>query len=175
VIYIFKRSGLSWVQQAILSGSDGASNDGLGHSVAISGDYIIGGAFNKTVGTAFSQGQAYIFFRNANTWSQQAILTASDGTITDEFGYTVNISGDNAIITSLYKKIGANDNTGGVYIFSRNGSTWSQQAMLAPSDGAASDYFGYGLGISGNDIFIGAYNKIIGANNYQGRIYFFKN
>lgn len=174
-MYVFKRSGLSWTQQTILTGTDGAAVDDFGNSVAISGDYIICGARNKTVGTAFSQGQAYIFFRNGNTWTQQAILTASDGMISDNFGDAVNISGDNAIITSKYKKIGANDNVGGVYIFTRNGTTWSQQAMLTPSDGAASDYFGSGLGISGTDIFIGAYNKAVGANNYQGRIYFFKN
>lgn len=174
-LYVFKRSGTSWAQQAKLTASDGASSDQFGYSVSISGDYIISGAFNKAVGPSFSQGQAYIFSRNGSTWTEQAILTSSDGMITDQFGYTVSISGDYAIVSAYNKNIGGNDFVGSAYVYARNGNTWSQQAVLRPSDGVASDHFGKGVGISGSDICVGAIFKTNAANNSQGRIYFFRN
>ncbi|HLF67620.1 MAG TPA: FG-GAP repeat protein, partial [Gammaproteobacteria bacterium] len=171
--YIFFRPNTAWVQQAMLTASDGAVDDFFGHSVSISGDYAIVGAYGKTVGANSGQGKAYIFNRSGTSWAQQAMLTASDGAATDFFGWSVSISGDYAIAGGHNNKVGANAQQGKAYIFIRSGATWLQQAMLIASDGADHDHFGFNVSISGDYAIVGVPEKDIGANVNQGKAYVF--
>ncbi|MBK7093855.1 MAG: FG-GAP repeat protein [Saprospiraceae bacterium] len=171
--YIFNRSGTVWTQQAKLTASDGAANDKFGWSVSISGDYAVIGAPKDDIGSNTAQGSAYIFNRSGTVWTQQAKLTASDGAANDKFGWSVSISGDYAVIGASYDDIGGNTDQGSAYVFNRTGTTWTQQASLTASDGAANDYFGYSVSISGDYAVIGAYLDDIGSNANQGSAYVF--
>ncbi|MBK8698507.1 MAG: FG-GAP repeat protein [Saprospiraceae bacterium] len=171
-VYIFKRSGASWTQQAGLTASDGAADDLFGRSVSISGDYATVGAAGKDIGANTNQGTVYIFKRSGTSWTQQASFTASDGATDDSFGFSVSISGDFAIIGTL-KDVGSNVDQGKAYIFKRSGTSWTQQAGLTASDGAADDQFGISVSISGDYAIVGAYWKDIGSNVDQGKVYFF--
>lgn len=149
--YVFVRSGTSWTQEAQLVASDAADDDKFGTSVAISGDYIIVGAFvDDDNGSA--SGSAYVFMRTGTTWSEQAKLTASDGANGDNFGYSVSISGSYAVVGAEH------DDTeqGSAYVFERTGSTWSQMQKLTASDAATNVDFGQSVSISGSSIIIGA-------------------
>ncbi|MBK7093853.1 MAG: FG-GAP repeat protein [Saprospiraceae bacterium] len=150
--YIFNRSGTSWIEQAKLTASDGAAGDVFGHSVSISGDYAVIGADGDDVGSNTDQGSAYIFNRSGTAWTEQAKLTASDGTDTDYFGNSVSISGDYAVI-GAYNSYSTN---GSAYVFKRSGTSWTQKAKLTASDGAAGDVFGRSVSISGDYAVIGA-------------------
>ena len=86
-------------------------------------------------------------------------LTASNGTAADGFGTTMAISGSTAVVGADAK----NSLTGAVYVFTRTGSTWSQQAELTASDGVAGDYFGSAVAISGSTVVVGAYGQNSGA------------
>ena len=164
--YVFVRSGASWTQQAKLTASDAASNDYFGLSVSISGSYAIVGAYgNDDAGS--ESGSAYVFLRNGTSWSQQAKLTASDAAAGDYFGNSVFISGDQAIVGAYGD--GAND-SGSAYIYSRSGSSWSQQTKLTASDASNYDYFGKSLCLSGDLALVGAYGK----DNYTGSAYLFR-
>ncbi len=171
--YIFHRSGTTWTQQAGLTASDGAAGDYFGISVSIDGDYAIVGADEKYVGVNSHQGKAYIFHRSGTTWTQQAGLTASDGAAYDYFGVSVSIDDDYAIVGADYKSVGGNSYQGKAYIFHRSGTTWTQQAELISSDGAAGDYFGYSVSIDGDYAIVGAYYKSVGGNSHQGKAYIF--
>jgi hypothetical protein len=169
--YVFIRSGTSWTQQAKLTASDGAANDNFGKSVAISGDYAVIGANLDDVGANTSQGSAYVFVRSGTSWTQQAKLTASDGAANEEFGNSVSLSGNYAVIGAYGDVIGANGSQGSAYIFHRSGTTWTQQAKLTASDGASADWFGYSVAISGDYVIIGAYGDDEGTNTEQGSAY----
>jgi uncharacterized repeat protein (TIGR01451 family) len=171
--YVFTRSGTTWTQQTKLTASDGATNDNFGGSVAISGDTALIGAFLDVVGANVDQGSAYVFVRSGTTWTEQQKLTALDGAATDRFGYSVSISGDTAVIGAYWDDVGANGNQGSAYVFTRNGTTWSQQTQLTASDGAAVDQFGFSA-ISGDTILVGAYYDDVGANGDQGAAYFYQ-
>ncbi|HEX8737838.1 MAG TPA: hypothetical protein VF721_21080 [Pyrinomonadaceae bacterium] len=171
--YIFIRSGTTWSQQAQLLASDGAQNDQFGYSVAISGNTVIVGAYLNDVGANGNQGSAYIFIRSGITWSQQAQLTAADGAQDDQFGSSVAISDDTAIVGAYLDDVGANADQGSAYIFVRSGTTWSQQAQLLASDGAADDRFGVSVSISGDTVIVGAVFDDVGANAEQGSAYIF--
>ncbi len=171
--YIFYWTGTTWTEQAQLTASDGAASDHFGCSVSISGDYAIIGAEYKDISGNSNQGKAYIFYRTGTTWTEQAQLTASDGTADDNFGCSVSISGDYAIIGADFKNVSGNSNQGKAYIFHRSGTTWTEQTQLTASDGAASDHFGYSVSIDGDYAIIGAEFKNVSGNTFQGKAYIF--
>ena len=144
--YIFVRSGETWIQQAKLTASDAKRGNSFGTSVSISGNHVVIGAPNDD-DAGYASGSAYIFARNGETWAQQAKLIANDATERDQFGHSVSISGDTAIV-------GTRGNS--AYIFVRDGETWIQQAKLTASDAEARDYFGTSVSISGENAIVGA-------------------
>ena len=152
--YIFKRDGMSWVEQQKLTASDGAADDYFGSSVSICGDLAIVGAYLDDDNGSES-GSAYIFRWDGTSWGEQQKLLASDGAAVDDFGYSVSISGDYAIVGA----VGDDDNgfnSGSAYIFNWDGIGWSQQAKLVTADGAAEDCFGRSVSISGDYAIVGA-------------------
>ena len=107
------------------------------------------------------------------TWSQQAELTSSDGAAGDNFGYSVAIDGGTAVVGAYHRTVGSNSQQGAVYVFVQSGTTWTQQAELTSSDGAANDNFGSSVAVSGGTAVIGAYNRGVGSNSGQGAAYVF--
>ena len=148
--YIFYNDSISWTQQAILLAPDGSSNDGFGASVSIDGGYAVIGAEKKNIEGNHYQGKAYVFYRNGNNWYEQNELTASDGTDYDFFGSSVSIDGNYIIIGAPFKNVGGNHSQGEAYIFSNNGSTWTEQSVLTASDGSSDDEFGNSVSVSGD-------------------------
>jgi hypothetical protein len=158
--YIFTRSGTTWTQEAKIVASDDQASDYFGMDVSISndGNTAVLGAPNEDT-TASNAGSVYIFTRSGSTWSQEAKIQASDAQGSDFFGKYVRVSGDgDNIISGAYLEDEAADGAGAAYIFTRSGTTWSQEAKLTASDGAAFDYFGISVGISsdGDTAIVGA-------------------
>ena len=172
--YIFTPNDVNcgdWDQLAKLLPSDGADLDFFGGSVSISGDYaVVGAYFDDDSGT--DSGSAYIFYYDGTSWSQQDKLLASDGAAFDNFGWSVSVSGDYAVVGAAYDDDNGS-NSGSAYIFKRSGAGWSEQAKLLASDGAAGDYFGYSVSISGDYAIVGAYQDDDSGSN-SGSAYIFK-
>jgi nucleoside-specific outer membrane channel protein Tsx len=103
------------------------------------------------------------------TWTQQTELTASDGKTNDGFGTSVAVSGPLAVIGSPSHTVGSHAFQGSAYVFVQSGTTWSQQAELISSDGAANDSFGNGVSVDGGTAVIGAF----GHSSSQGSAYVF--
>ena len=103
--------------------------------------------------------------------AEQAKLTASDGVSGDRFGWSLAISsdGNTAMIGAYNDDRGIN--SGSAYVFTRSGSSWTQQAKLTASDGASGDYFGYSVAVSsdGNTAVIGAHYD----DSARGSVYIF--
>lgn len=133
---------------------DGAANDRFGATVAIANGHAVVGAFWDDDNGADS-GSAYIFHQSGADWGQQQKLVASDGAAGDQFGRTVAISGDFALIGAAQND-GNGSDAGAAYIFHYDGNTWVEQQKLVASDGAASDYFGAAVAIFGNYALIAA-------------------
>jgi hypothetical protein len=150
--YIFNRIGTNWTQEAKLEASDGVAGDGFGFTVAINDDSVIVGAWRDENIT----GAAYVFTRNGSTWTQEAKLTASDGEVNDEFGYSVSISGDVAVVGARNDEAA----TGAAYIYRRTGTSWNEEAKLMASDGEPEDLFGLSVSISGDTAVAGAAGNI---------------
>ncbi len=186
--YIFLRSGTTWSQAQKIVASDRAASDYFGFSVAISGNFAIVGAYqedeNASGGaTLAAAGSAYIFVNNAGTWSQANKIVNTDRAAGDQFGYSVSISGDYALIGANLEDedaAGANNmfSAGSAYIFKNTAGSWAQQQKIVPTDRGNSDLFGTAVAMSGTSILVGAYQEdhdATGANpfNSAGSVYFF--
>lgn len=167
-VYVFVVEGESWVQQAYVKASNTQNGDNFGISVSLSdsGDTLVVGAYSEDSNDtgvngdqanneASNSGAAYVFIRDSSNWSQQAYLKASNTDGGDGFGTAVSISGDGLTIA-----VGADDeesaatgvngdqtddstsDAGAVYVFSRTGDVWNQQAYLKSSNTEQDDNFG---------------------------------
>lgn len=154
--YIFVRNGTTWSEQAKLVAADGASGDYFGLATSLSGDTALVGAFNDDdKGT--NSGSAYVFVRSGTMWSQEAKLLAADGAAMDEFGRAVALSGNTALIGAHMHAVGAKAGQGSAYVFVRNGTTWSNEAILVNSNGATGDRFGFSVALLDNTALVGAF------------------
>ena len=179
-VYTYFKNGNLWELQQKLPTPEMPESDLFGYVLALSsdGNTALVGAPGGT-GPAETQvpGAAFVFTRSGSTWSQQALLIASDRQVSDHFGFSVALSddGNTALIGSYVDDVGSNANQGSAYVFTRSGSNWSEQAHLFSADGAAEDYFGRSVSLSadGNTALIGANMKMIGSNTRQGAAYIF--
>ncbi len=173
-VYVFKRTGANWAQQAYLKSPMPADAGLFGASVALNG---AGDAL------AVAARGVYLFNLSGGTWSQQARLQAAhteqagplgavvfsaDGTTLaasayDEGSLATGINGD-------YSKAGRALAVGAAYIFAHSANTWSQQAYVKPSNSRRNEQFGWAIALSrdGNTLAIGARIEESGATGING-------
>lgn len=165
-VYIYRNVGGTWqstYHTRLVSPVANASNR-FGNSVAISGNYIIVGENNGDTPTT-NTGNAYIYYWDGTSWTQQAQLDAgANATNGESFGYSVSIDGDTAVV-GAYTESPA----GAVYVFTRSGTTWSLQQRLLPSLATSGARFGASVKIRGNRLVIGSPYP----TSTKGRIYYF--
>jgi len=206
---VFTRTGTIWSQQAYLKPSNTGSNDNFGFSVAISGETVAVGAYAEDSATTgvngpqfdnsgTNSGAAYVFVRTGTNWNQQAYVKASNTDREDWFGVSVSLDGETLAVGAYLEassSVGVNGNAftnnapgaGAAYVFVRNGTTWSQQAYVKPSNTKTNQGFAFGFSISvhGDNLVVGAPlepGNATGINGNQtntaaaaaGAAYFFK-
>jgi hypothetical protein len=88
----------------------------------------------------------------------------------DQFGISVAIQGDIALVGAPYRDIGDNVDQGAVYVYVHSGGQWLQQGPpLSPADGSANDHFGTSIALDGDTLLVGA----PGTSGGQGSAYVF--
>jgi membrane-bound inhibitor of C-type lysozyme len=173
VVCVYTREAANWTKEQCLSEEDEAPNSDDGYGViAVSGNtLVVGAAFDVTNGVI--GGAVYVYVRDGHTWSLQQKLFASDRANFDQFGIAVDIVGDTIVVGAH----GDNDEgfqTGAVYVFRRNGTTWTEEQKLKASDAAPDTAFGVSVALSGQTVAIGAPGESSGALS-SGAVYVFVN
>ncbi len=153
--YIFVRSGTSWSEEVMLTASDASGDDQFGHSVTISGDTVVVGSLQNDLPLGAAAGSAYVFVRSGTSWNEEAMLTASDGTDFDNFGSSVNISGDRLLVGATEDDHSGLENPGSVYVFERSLGAWSEVTRLIASDPSQNADFGASVTLDGDRLTIG--------------------
>jgi hypothetical protein len=133
-----------------------ASVNLFGVSVAISGSFAIVGSRGDQIGANANQGSATILQYNGTNWVHMQKLVDATGGAGDSFGISVSISGNYAIVGAHFDDVGANDAQGSVSIFQYNGASWVLMQKITDPAGAANDFFGMGVSISGNHAIVGS-------------------
>jgi FG-GAP repeat len=164
-VYVFVCSAGAWSQEAYLKASNAASSDQFGAIVSLSadGNTLAVGAPGEDSPGAGNSGAVYVFTRSAAAWAEQAYVKASNAGADDAFGSAVRLSSDgNTLAVGAFNEGSAatgvngdqaNDaalGSGAVYVFTRSGAAWSQQAYVKASNTDAGDNFGLHLALSGD-------------------------
>jgi N-acetylneuraminic acid mutarotase len=98
-VYRYDPSSGEWIEEAKLTASDTAPADLFGGSVSVSGDLAVIGAFgDDDAGGESGSAYVYRYDPSSGDWIEEAKLTASDGAAGDNFGFSVSVSGDLAVI-----------------------------------------------------------------------------
>ena len=184
-------------EEAYVKASNTDVFDYFGSSVALSGDTLAVGTYgegssatgidnNQTDNSARKSGAVYIFTRSGSTWSRQAYIKASNPDEDDRFGKSIALSGDTLAVGAYWEDsnaAGVNaaltggsgtqadnsvSNSGAVYVFTRTGSTWSQQAYIKASNPDEDDRFGKSIALSGGTLAVGAFRENSGAAGING-------
>jgi len=193
-VYVYTRDNKGWKQQAYLKASNTAESAQFGNSLSLSADgnlLAVGSSGEASSATGINGNQSdrsmpgagavYVFARAGAAWSQQAYLKSSNTGGPDigyQFGYAVSLSSDgstlavsetsdpsNATGINGDQKNTAAPDSGAVFIFTRSGDIWTQQAYVKPWNTTAPGLlFGYSVGLNGNGDTLG-----VGAYNDEGR------
>jgi uncharacterized Zn-binding protein involved in type VI secretion len=188
-VYVYKRTGTTWAQEAYIKASNNNALDHFGRRVALDGDTLaVGARFEDSNQTTItndnstassdnsngSSGAVYVYKRTGTTWAQEAYVKASNNAASDLFGYNVALDGDTlavgAILEDSNQTTITNDNStassdnsnsasGAVYVYKRTGTTWAQVAYVKASNNDVDDNFGYEVALDGDTLAVGAYGE----------------
>ena len=171
-VYVFRRAGAAWVQEAYIKASNAEAGDNFGNAVALWGDTLAIAADQEDSGevgahpgqggaqdddTADSSGAVYVFRRSGDTWAQEAYIKASNTGAGDDFGEALALGEDTLVVGAedeSSSEVGVHGPGGGdqdddtaiesgaVYVFRRADGAWAQEAYIKASNTGAGDKFG---------------------------------
>ena len=145
---------------------DGNASDFFGWSVALDEDYALIGSYLSDENVIFS-GSAYLFDLTSGDLIQKFI--APDGAIGDQFGYSVALDGDYALIGSNFDDDNGKD-SGSAYLFDITSGDLLHK-FIAP-DGAINDFFSQSVALDGNYVLISSHHDDDNGSN-SGSAYLF--
>lgn len=150
-----------WAGEQKLAASDSAELDQFGYAVALTPDRAIVGAYGENS----YRGAAYVFVKSGSSWTEEQKLVASDGAEGDNFGWSVALNTDRAIVGAY----GENSYRGAGYVFVKIGNIWSEEQKLVATDGAELDQLSYSVSLTEDTALLGA----PGNDSYRGAAYAF--
>lgn len=189
-VFVFTRSGATWTQQAYVKASNTRPGAHFGYAVALDGDTLAVGAIDESSNatgidgdesstSAFGAGAVYVFVRTDTTWTQQAYIKASNTRADAKFGTAIALHGDTLVVGSPGESSNARGvdgdaadtsmpNAGAVYVFTRSGSTWSQQAYVKASNTTRDYHFGDAVALEYDTMVVGSFGEASSAKGVGG-------
>ncbi len=152
-VYVFRRNGAVWTEEAMLTAPDGAANHLLGTSIAISGNRIASGAPGNVVSGPI--GAVHVFEYDGATWAYHAGWTPPDSEVGDEFGWDIALEGDQLIV-GAYRHADPPAAVGAAYVYAYDGVTWVERAKLTATGATGPARFGWAVALSGDTAVVGA-------------------
>ncbi|MEX0937630.1 MAG: hypothetical protein WDZ59_07195 [Pirellulales bacterium] len=172
-VTVLSRSGDTWLPGDAILPEVPQGGASFGHALDLSGDRIIVGAPYENLSGAccIDQGAAYIFERTGGGWAQVARLTAQEPVDRENFGISVALEGNLALV-GAWENDSSGGGSGAAYLFQRNLEGWQQVAQLLPDDPAPFDQFGVSVDLDGARAIVGAWgNDDHGTNSGSAYIF----
>lgn len=172
--YVFTDSGGLWTQSAKLVAGDGTAGDRFGASVALGDGTAFAAAPYAAIDGNGNNGAVYVFTGGGTSWNETEKITPVGGTPGGLFGLATAVSGDQLLVGAPFATIGQNGAQGAAFAFGSANGTWTQEAELSASDGAANDEFGAAVAVDADAAVdaVGAFGATVGGNTAQGATYF---
>ncbi|MEM9998503.1 MAG: T9SS type A sorting domain-containing protein [Bacteroidota bacterium] len=157
-VYVFERQSGGWATTALLTDPDGRTADFFGRQVALAGDRLAVASNAVDLDGARDGGAVFIYDRApGGTWTRAAKLTASDAAEADGLGTSIAFNGPDELL------VGADDvdgpggvNTGAVYVFRFDGTTWREDQKLTNPDAERFESLGASVAAQDDRAWVGA-------------------
>lgn len=147
--------GGSWQHLQKLAPATLEQRDRFATSLAMDGDTLAVGAPGEIGTFQFGPGKVYVYRETSpGQWTEDALLTSSDGAIGDRFGFSVAVDGDWMILGAPNQDEGGGD-AGAAYVFRRTGGVWNEVQKILRPTGASGRGFGTSVAIDGDRACIG--------------------
>ncbi len=161
VVYIFEYDGQDWSFSAAFSGPDTDADDRFGHAVDADDDHVLVGAPGHQ-----GAGSAYVFRNDAGSgWLFEAKVQSSDLAASDDFGHSVALDDDGALVGAPLHNADGLGNSGAAYVFRSDNGLWSQESKLTAPTPAGNDEFGRAVSLVADLAVAGApENDVRGSN-----------
>ncbi len=127
-VYVFRYNGNTWVEEDILTPSDGEIGD-FGFAVDVEGDLAVVGASGRA-GTVGGEGGAYVYRFNGVDWVEEDLLLGSDLSLQSFFGNDVAIDGNRMLVSAFNADDSTSNQAGKLYVFDYDGAQWQESAVL---------------------------------------------
>ena len=170
-VYVFEKSGASYLQKAKLHSDYPVAGDKLGGTVAKYGSIIAAGAPMGYVSAGNYSGFVCIFLKTAGVWNyKEKLTTPVDQHLEVSFGISISLSGDYLIIGACNENVGDIVKAGAAYKYLFNGAKFVLQKRITDPNANFQNGFGVTVSTDGSNLIIGS----CGYNNYQGKVNFGK-
>jgi hypothetical protein len=169
-VWVFTRTNGTWIQEGnklVGAGSSTDARQGYAVSLSADGNTLLVGGYNDNGGV----GAAWVFAKNNGAWVQQGaklVGTGAIGNASQGFSVSLNADGNTALIGGYLDSIGK----GAAWVFTRTGTTWSQQGnklVCTGFVGIPSLGRSVSLSADGNIAMVGGY----GDNSNSGAAWYF--
>lgn len=156
-VYIYRRDGGIWMQEAKLNSSNYPEHEGFGFPVALDGDVMVAGAYG---GIGVGVNRAYIFRRTGSVWAEEALLVPDDPQFQHCFGCSIAVDDDLAAVGTPWDDDACESDpgclSGAVYVFRFLNGQWTQESKLVASDAGENLRFGTSVAVYGTEVFVGS-------------------
>ncbi len=172
-VEIWKRVGSEWVFSQKLTAPDAEAEDELGTAVALDGNILLASAVYRDDGAEQNAGAVYVFTRATlnDPFAYDRTITAPDGAAGDQFGISIVLEGEVAVIGAPYADVN-NADDGKAYLYSTN--TWSLSQTFdstTKNPTVGNGLFGISLHLSDTQLFVGAVAEISSGINASGAVH----
>ena len=163
--YVYEYEGSQWVEKQKLVADEEEAPRMFGSRIALSGNRILIGARSDNAG----RGAVYVAEKGGDSWSIVDKITAQDGNPGDNFGVSISLQGDQALIGSFKSTVNGIE-SGAAYLYEYQSGSWTQQEKWSPENGVNGDEFGASVRLKGDFALVGANKR----NESMGALYVYK-
>ncbi len=166
-VYVFERSGNTWIQRYYVKAINTKQGDQYGYSVAIDGDrFVVGAPFEDSWVVEYpyfshmdyiDSGMIYVYKKQNAQWQFEQIIKTQIPDEYDNFGSSVAIDGTTIVAGAYNEGDTSCAGCGAAYVFERVGDNWTETAKLTATSRDVNDNFGYDVAISNQTIVVGTY------------------
>ncbi|MDR3620672.1 MAG: Ig-like domain repeat protein [Paludisphaera borealis] len=170
-VSVYEKSEAGWTLVTTLTAALGSD---IGRKVALNGDGSVLLAEGASLVDGFVRA-VHVYNKSGSAWTQTAELIDPAQVLGSSFGQWVALSPDGAtaVVGAPSANVSGVLSQGAAYVFTLQGSTWTQTAELTASDGGTGDNFGYQIAVRGRTIVVAAPRVTIGSHRGQGAVYVF--
>ena len=159
-VYVYVYEDDKWIEKQKLIAHDATHGDHFGQNLKVSGNIAVIGAYgddNSEPDNVYcNSGSVYIFNFDGVQWIEQAKLQLPEGACLSQFGWDVDIFGDELIVGAPDGHWDTTNGSGNAYLYAFNGLRWIQKAKLTLHDVKYGDHFGWSVAVSDEYALIGS-------------------